>query len=525
MPTIAHLCEECQQERDRFSNEQVQESPACLELFHRSLAQVPQAYDCFYRIFAKQVTSYTFRQVQASYCSLSLELVSDIVADAFMSFLRYSINRNQAADQPTDALKNQEPIEETTNFARVIGYIQATIRNRVAEICRQKVNTAKFNKYKTISAEELLASGKDIPSPDNSDDPIDRLTILRFVEKHIEDEDSRKEQQHRIVAEWGLMQDIPPREIHKEHPQFFASPEEVNKAKQRLQRRLLSDPEFVRLYSPRRNSGSGTSLQFKFDGDEIVMPNNQDSFAPCPLSEEVLLDYINEAASAEVITAVEQSPSCLRAVDHLRDQLSFLQPLLRQVFCPDSNTLIAYQEKKLTDSATDNDIALHVAHCSACQQELKLLAAIDAKSRLDPSAVMSTSAPKPGVAEILRRVYELIFQPATLSPVPLLGQGSYRTVERMPQIELLAHTSRTAGKQRNWLLSGRLRYAGDQPVTQVESVVLQDMEDEDTPERSTTVDETGAFTFRGLDAGIYRLRIISVEEEIILNRFVVGDEA
>ena len=128
--------------------------------------------------------------------------------------------------------------------------------------------------------------------------------------------------------------------------------------------------------------------------------------------------------------------------------------------------------------------------------------------------------PQPSLA---RRLYEFIFQPATMALVPVRGEGSYRTIERTPQIELLVRTTRTAGKQQNWMLFGRLRYEGDQPVTQVEAIVMQDIEDEESPEFSTTVDEQGAFTVKGLDAGLYRLRILTAAEEIILREFRVGE--
>lgn len=517
MPEIKPICDACQKERDIFYNEKIQESPACLELFRLSIVGDRQAYDCFYRIFEKQVTSYVYRQVETSYCRLGLARVPEIVSDVFTGILRYSVNRTSNLTQTLDSEKKRPPIEQATDFAHVIGYIQGAIRRQVAGLCRKESNSIEAQ---SVSSDYLQEIGEDISSPNDDDSLIDQLTIRRFLEKHIQEKnDRKKEQQNRIIVEWGLLQDIPPREILEMAKEWFDSIADVYQATKRVQLRLLRDPEFSRLYSPRRNSTSVTSLQFRLDIDEVFMQEDQDLSNSCLLDEETLLDYVNGIALAEVKAAIESSPACLRAVAQLRDQLAFLRPHLRTLFCPDSDTLVAYQERKVAD----REVSRHVDHCRFCQQELRMLAEID-KTRVTPRSIVVGSDAKTTLSEMIRTVYQLIFQPATMAPVPMRGEGSYRTIERSPQIELLVKSTKTSGKQGNWMLLGRLRYEDDQPVTPVESIRIQDIEDEDAAELSTTVDESGRFTLKGLDAGTYRVRILMPEEEIVLHDFKIGDD-
>lgn len=238
------------------------------------------------------------------------------------------------------------------------------------------------------------------------------------------------------------------------------------------------------------------------------MQEKQNQPESCPFTEDILIDYLNGHVDAVVKAAIERSPACRQAANALRADLAEWQPSLRQLFCPDYEELVAYQERQLAGT-TMLQLHNHVQRCPFCRAEVEMLAAMDAVPLHAPS--------------LLRRLYELIFQPATLGPVPVLGEGSYRTIERTPQIELLIRTTKAYGKQRSWSLFGRLRYEDDQPFLPVDEILMRDLADEEVLVYTTTIDEHGAFAIKGLSAGKYELRIIAGDEEIILHDFLVGE--
>lgn len=238
------------------------------------------------------------------------------------------------------------------------------------------------------------------------------------------------------------------------------------------------------------------------------MQEDQNPDTGCPFEEDVLLAYLNGHVDAALKAAIERSPVCQQAAAVLQADLVEWQPSLRAMVCPDYEELVAYQERRLNGTA-ELLVHNHVQRCPFCRTEIAMLTAMD-EVPLAPST-------------LARRLYALIFQPATLSPVPVLGEGSYRTIARTPQIELLVRTMRTAGRQGQWMVIGKLRYAGDQPVPQVESIVLQDLEDPAAPAWSTTIDDKGSFTLKAIEAGMYRLHILMATEELILHEFKIGE--
>lgn len=301
-----------------------------------------------------------------------------------------------------------------------------------------------------------------------------------------------------IVAEIILLQGMKPQDVLDLYPNEFTDISDVNQTRQTLLRRIRNDPA-------RPKSSDSASLEFRLTDHDEVRMNGLDA---CPFDEGILLDYVNGQVDATTKAAIERTPVCMQAAAALQAELVAWRPALRTLICPAGETLVAYQERRLHENFWP--IHAHIQRCPACQAELAMLAVIDDVPLQEPPS-------------LARRLYELIFQPATLAPVPVLGEGSYRTIERTPQIELLVRTTRTAGKQRNWLLMGRLRYDDEQPFTQVESIIVQDIEDQEASARSATVDEMGTFTIKGLDAGLYRIHILLPGEEIILHEFRIGE--
>ncbi|MEZ4864349.1 MAG: carboxypeptidase-like regulatory domain-containing protein [Caldilineaceae bacterium] len=485
MASVTQLCAECRQERQRFAAHGERHSPGCSGLWRRACAKDEEAWRCFQSIFepwlARLCNAAVSRAPRIS--GLSQQDAPDIVQDVWHNLWRYTV-RN-----PAEALD----LVGGDDLSRLVEVIKTAAKRRVLELCRKE------------RAYEAPLPADDGPEGDDGEtgrSPLPAvvppavegvLDLLAFLEKHM------KSVQERVVAEIIFLQGMKPQDVIDLHPGEFANVRAVNQVQQNLIRRLRSDPA-------RQNFVGSASLEFRLDHNEVRM----DPFEPCPYDEGILLDYINGHVDATMRAAIERSPVCVEAIARLKADIEEWRPALRQMFCPQSERLLAYQERRLI--GTDYLVVHHhVQQCLYCRAEVEMLGAADAAA--------ITPAPS-----LVRRLYELIFRPATLSPVPVLGEGSYRTVERTPQIELLVRTTRTTGKQRNWMLSGRLRYDDDQPVTQVDAITMQDTADEDAPVLSTTVDEMGLFTIKGLDAGVYRLRILRAQEEIILHEFNVGDD-
>lgn len=485
MADSKQLCELCQSERRQFAQDGNPHSPGCAALWRQAFEKDERAWECVHTIFSPWASRLCAAAIDKlpQHAGLSKADLPDVLQDVWHNLVRYSVRNSEEALQ----------LVERDDISRVIGLIKTTVKRRVVELCRKP----RGNEEPLIEGDDsvdeegklLIQKGPKIEPPDSET----TLDLLTFIKKHIQ---TAKEA---IVAEVILLQAMKPQDVFDLYPQHFKDVKDVNQTLQTLVRRMRNDPA-------RRNFDGSASLHFRLDQDEVRM----DLSEPCPYDESILLDYLNGHLDSETRQAIERSPACMAAATALQVDIEAWRPGLRQMFCPSSEQLVDYQERRIT--GTEYLVMhKHVQNCPYCRAELAMLAEVDDV----------TVEAQPSLA---RRIYQLLFQPATLAPVPLRGEGSYRTIERSPQIELLIKSTKTSGKQGNWMVLGRLRYEDDQHVAPVELIRLHDLEDEEVPEVSTTVDETGRFTLKGLDAGRYRLHILMPQEEIILHEFRIGDE-
>lgn len=485
MQNASQLCQMCQQERKQFSEQGDKHSPGCAALWRLAIAKNEEAWSCLQSIFGGWLNQLCKAALNhaAPHSGLSQADPADLVQDVWHNLWRYMARNPAEATQ----LVGQNEI------GRVVGLIKTTAKHRVIELGRKATGNSRPLLAERPGNEEQPEETSGEVGKVEPHKPELMLDLLTFLQKHIQ---TVKE---RVVAEVIFLQEMKPQDVLDLYPAHFQNIDEVNQTRQTLVRRMRADPV-------RRNFGNSASLQFRLDSDEVRM----DLLEPCPFDEGILLDYVNGHLEVELRVAIERSPACVAAVTSLKADLETWRPALRQLFCPNGERLVAYQERRII-GADYLVIHKHVQECPYCRAEIQMLSAVDSISAKPESS-------------LARRIYQLIFQSAILAPVPMRGEGSYRTIERSPQIELLVKSTKTAGKQGNWMLLGRLRYEDDQPVTPVESIRLQDLEDEDAVELSTTVDESGRFTLKGLDAGSYRVRILMLEEEIVLPEFRIGDD-
>jgi len=230
----------------------------------------------------------------------------------------------------------------------------------------------------------------------------------------------------------------------------------------------------------------------------------------CQFDDAMLLNYIRNAVPADVRQTIEKSPECIQAARKLVDEMRVLTPLLREAVCPEIDTLIDYQEGRITGTPR-LVIYQHVQQCKQCQAELAMFGAIDV-------------VPNGEQPSFFRRVVEALFQAPTLSAVAVRGGGIYRTHVRTPQINILLRTSQATGRPRTWTLYGQLRADDESPLVQPERIVLQALDKPDTAEIEAVGEANGVFICKGLAPGRYSLRIILSDEEILIRELKVGDE-
>ncbi len=236
------------------------------------------------------------------------------------------------------------------------------------------------------------------------------------------------------------------------------------------------------------------------------MPKNE----RCQFDDVTLLDYVRNAVPADVRQTIEESPDCIKAAQKLADEMRVLTPLFRETVCPEIDTLIDYQEGRITGTPR-LVIYQHIQKCKQCQAELAMFGAIDAVPNVEQPA-------------FFRRVVEALFQAPTLSPVAVRGGGLYRTQVRTPQINILLRTSKATGKPRTWTIYGQLRTDDEAQNIQCERIVLQALDKPDNIEIETVVEAHGVFTCKGLAPGRYSLRVVTPDEEILIRELKVGDE-
>ena len=225
---------------------------------------------------------------------------------------------------------------------------------------------------------------------------------------------------------------------------------------------------------------------------------------PCQFDESVLLDYIVGDASPAVRSAIEASPPCRVAAEALRQALGSLMGIVYRAACPDVETLVAYQERRL-DSTGQLVMRKHVGGCPLCQHELQLLASIDAVPLW----------PQPSGP---RRVIEALFRPPLARAQPVRGQSLLFQAD-----ELMIHLSVYAqpGAAGRWVVRGHVRSPDGLRAAEVVEEVGAERVDEPTPMSVVGAGDPGAFRIAGLERGTYDVSLVLAGVEIVVRGLAV----
>jgi hypothetical protein len=517
MPAIQELVTQCLAERHAFRSKGERHSPACIQLLRRAFARDELAWEAVCtQVFKEDVRRFihaaTSVSAQAGF-AFTPEDREDAVQETWLAFRRSAVKRPQL-------LQGDE-------LGPVMKYLQDCAKSGVGMVKRRFPPRPEAALGELAGEDDGEAPAGALPLQRHTQarparsliDERQRLSeLIREIDKIIETEEER------IVAQERFLNGSMPREMVKDYPHLFPGDTDqarikyVNNVVDRLLARIRKLPAFqVEFRSARRKSGDAAFLQFSMlddsELDEAKMPIDE----PCPYDNATLLDYIRNEAPPALRTAIERSPACVEAAAILAEDIERLTPLIRMVLCPDVETLIDYQARRLP-GAQQLVVHRHVQNCRPCQVEIAMFDAVDAVSLQDEPS-------------LVRRIYESLFLPPTLSGVPVRGalpSIHYRTQIRTPAIDIFIFTQKSSGKARTWTLRGELRSEDGLQFIQVEKIILHAVNPvaaTEAVEVTTTLDEDGMFVLRGLETGVYSLQIFTNEEEVLVRALKVGDDS
>ncbi|NJN65936.1 MAG: carboxypeptidase regulatory-like domain-containing protein [Chloroflexaceae bacterium] len=234
---------------------------------------------------------------------------------------------------------------------------------------------------------------------------------------------------------------------------------------------------------------------------------------PCQFDEETLLDYLEDRVSDNLRATIESTPDCLARVHQLRRTIARIEQMLYRCTCPDVETLLDYQEHRL--SGTDYLIIhAHVTGCPHCQAEITTMNAMD-----EVEVPLMPAPPFAAVQQGIRRLVEAVARPKTA-----LGVLGSSVIYESPHLHMDLSTERMTGAMRNWMLTGDVRTPERLPAgSLVEAVQVQRIDQPDQPPIAATLDEDGSFVIAGLRSGVYRLHLLTTREEIVIRELHIGE--
>jgi hypothetical protein len=481
--SAAEVKELCQLERRSYRNTHNIHSPACVELFRRAFNRDQQAWTAVVDTFQPEVQTQIKRVCDESNLPENLLDLESVVQEVFANFAK-------------SAPKRAGDLVATDELGRIIQYLKRCSKTQLLQAWRKQRKEGKLSPV----------------DPNTLEDSADlRLALEQRLEELLKDE------KEKVIFTDRFVLRMKPGEIAENNRELFADIGEVYTIVQRLTRRLREDKELLALAAIRPSQLEKPTQRRKSDSDAFLMirmlnsdegfENREDSDVAglCNLSEALLLDYIMGDAPPELIAAVERSPACRQAARQLADEIDPLLSILYRISCPDEDTLVDFQEG-LLDGTSRLVIHKHIADCPLCKKELSMLRAFD-QVFVQPER------------SLVRRLVEAIFQSPALLPAPVRGTIlRYET----PLLTIDLSERRVTGKPRSWTLTAQLRTHDGQPFTDVERILLQQIDRAEAQPFQEKISAHGSFRFRELPPGAYRLTILTPEEEITVREFAVG---
>ncbi len=495
------LKEQCRKERHQYrrvppattppTGQGRSDSPSCVALFQRAFTppQDDDAWAAICDVFEPELKQRITRYLKSS--TRGHVDVDDVLQDTFLRFWR-------------SATSDKQPLA-TSTMGAIVMYMNTCIKSAVVEVIRSE---QKHPPYTYLPDWDVTIALKD-----EAAQVEDSHSLESAIQRNLHTDEERLVFRKRFILGYK------PEHIFAEHPDLFADMSQLRNTIQRLIRRLRKDTYIQQLWKelqpPRQKTGKDSShtlnISMQDETKQDETKENETMAIPCNITEDVLLDYITGVAAPAAQAMIEQSPACLAAAQDLAQDILPMLHVLNRRRCPDNDTLVAYQEQQLSGTAV-LVVQHHLAECSQCQEAYVALQAMDA-------LFADTPTPSEHVSRFIRRIVEATFQP----PLAAQVMGSDVLAYQSPSIFINLSTEKAPGKARTWSIWGETRTpAGLLATDMVESVSLEAV-DQAGHQEEESIDEDGTFVFSGLSVGVYRLRILTAEEEIVVRRIPVGE--
>lgn len=494
---LDHVINCCRNERNVFRHTGERRSPCCIELFRRAFSGNQEAWAEIDITFTPLLVTWV-RSVLAGKGNLRLldeETQAEVVQSAKMTLSRVGYDRPglTASDDLSILLK-----------------FWCTCTKREVLMALRKLPR---------HWEDPLDG--EIVAPSSAYDPELRNALQQRLPSLLDTEEEK------LIFELAFVQSLKPADIQARYPDRFPERQALYKQIASLRERLRNDPILRRLAgldpddqdngsdddqegddfhsstTRDKNPRGPTSLKIQMGEGERGDEHMQER---CDLEESILVGYIAGLATAEQRAAVEAQPGCLALARRLAAEAARIEALLYRLTCPEPDQLVAYQEHELQG----NDLLtlrLHLDRCERCQEDLALLAAMDA-------VPLERSGPLAG----MRQLFEAILQPALT--LQMKGQTH---IYAAPIIQISLTLGRSSRDLPRWTMTGELSDAdGGLFEELVDEVQLKH---DESIQSTTTVDEERIFVFRDLEPGQYDLVVVTANADVVVKGLTIGGES
>jgi hypothetical protein len=241
---------------------------------------------------------------------------------------------------------------------------------------------------------------------------------------------------------------------------------------------------------------------------------------PPELDDLALIAAIDGEAEEQVLTHLRACPSCAARAHRFAELQGLLRKQLFRLFCPASETLVAFQQGLLPGDQRASILA-HIDECPHCFREVQLLRQLLAESlsvRSPPFGSLLNASIGGTIAGKLRQVFaELV----PVSQVALVGAyGGLRGATQMMQyayhaenIQINIGVRRVAQHAERRVVVGMLEIEDEDIVLDAATASLMR---QDLPISTAEIDDLGNFVLDDLTPGTYRLSLRLLDREVII---------
>lgn len=228
---------------------------------------------------------------------------------------------------------------------------------------------------------------------------------------------------------------------------------------------------------------------------------------PIPPDDITILTVIDNEASEEIIQHVYQCPHCMQRMQELHTLQNQLHSNLYRVFCPSSETLVAFHQGILEEQHHDH-IAAHISECPHCNYELTLLVEM-------ARVPLMEHIPSPQ----LQRITSVPLTPSPLTPF-VFNQGNFchhsqsrQYTYHVGDFELALSVASSIDTKGQVALSGSFDYRDTTPFRLPGAVIS--LLDSEQVVKCAVVDKQGNFIMRQVWGGNYHLSLRNEQYEVV----------